>query len=111
MTDALNDILIECCKLRGCYPLMHRTLHEFDWFCSAVIFGAEPGLPIWIEEAEEAGDVDQAKALKKRQAQENQIQERFNRDHYGYDGHQDEELPRLAEAFRIYCREVYDDDA
>jgi hypothetical protein len=32
--DTLNDILVECCKLRGCYPLMHRTLHEFNWFCN-----------------------------------------------------------------------------
>jgi len=39
VSDPLNDILVECCKLRGCYPLMHRTLHEFNWFCSCVIWG------------------------------------------------------------------------
>ena len=111
MTDALNDILIECCKLRGCYPLLHRTLHEFNWFCSAVIWGPGPLISLWIVEAEDRGDFGEVVALKERQAQENRIRERFNRDYYGYDGHQDEELPRLAEAFRIYCREVYDDDA
>ena len=37
--DTLNDILIECARLRGCYPLMHRILDEFCWFCDAAISG------------------------------------------------------------------------
>lgn len=36
----LVRILERCCALRGLSPkLIHRTLHEFDWFVHAMIFG------------------------------------------------------------------------
>lgn len=35
----LSGILEECARLRGIPPnLIHRTLHEFDWFCTELIF-------------------------------------------------------------------------
>lgn len=48
----LNEILKECAKLRGVYRLQHRTLKEFDWFVSTIIFKtwANPG-PDYAEAA------------------------------------------------------------
>ncbi|MFA5407379.1 MAG: hypothetical protein WC343_01250 [Bacilli bacterium] len=106
MTDTLNDILVECARLRGCYPLMHRTLHEFDWFCSCAIFGAEAILGYEILRAENGGDSKHATALRDRQTTENGIRARF-KSHYSYG---DDELVRLAEAFLVYCREEYADE-
>lgn len=109
MTDQLNDILIECCQLRGVYPLMHRTLHEFDWFCSAVIWGSSDRLKHRIAEAEDAGGETIASMYRDIQAAEDSIRERFKKTHFDYaDGL---ELIRLAEAFRIYCRERYAGEA
>jgi hypothetical protein len=106
--DPLNDILVECAKMRGCYPLIHRTLHEFAWFCSAVIWGADPGLEAEAQKAEQNQNPDVASFLRERIDIEDGIKARFNREYYGYgDGHEDEELIRLAEAFRIYCQEQY----
>jgi len=106
VSDPLNDILVECCKLRGCYPLMHRTLHEFDWFCSCVIWGAGPFIDIEIEQAEADGDEALAGALRDRRNEENGIRDRF-REWYSPGS---DELIRFAEAFRIYCREQYGDE-
>jgi len=106
--DPLNDILVECAKMRGCYPLIHRTLHEFDWFCTAVIWGADPGLEAEAQKAEQNQNLYAASFLRERIAIEDGIKARFNREYYGYgDGHEDEELIRLAEAFLVYCREQY----
>ena len=104
--DTLNDILVECCKLRGCFPLMHRTLHEFDWFVDAVIWGAGRLLEREIREAEEAGNDTLAQGLKARRDLENRLQARFKKKYYdcSSDGL---ELIRLAEAFQIYCKEQY----
>lgn len=105
MTDQLNDILIECCQLRGAYPLMHRTLYEFDWFCSAVIWGSSDRLKRSVAKAEDAGDEALAGAYRDIQITEDTIRARFKEDYFDYaDG---AELIRLAEAFRIYCREEY----
>lgn len=103
MTDALNDILIECCKMRGCYPLMHRTLQEFNWFCSCAIWGGGPFIDSEIATAEADGDEALAGALKDRRNEENRIRDRFG-DRYSYGP---DELIRLAEAFRVYCKEQY----
>ena len=103
MTDTLNEILVECCKLRGCYPLLHRTLHEFNWFCSCVIWGAGPLIDVEIGRAEADGDEVLVRALKNRRDEENEIQNRFGK----YYSHGSDELIRLAKAFRIYCREQY----
>ena len=106
MSDTLNDILVECCKLRGCYPLLHRTLHEFNWFCSCVIWGAGPLIDVEIEQAEADGDEALAGVLKDCRNEENGIRDRFN-DRYKYGA---DELIRFAEAFLIYCREQYGDE-
>lgn len=37
----LEDILRECAELRGVGRMQHRTLHEFDWFISACIWGRD----------------------------------------------------------------------
>jgi hypothetical protein len=104
--DTLNDILVECCKLRGCYPLMHRTLHEFNWFCNCAIGGAGPFIDGEIATAEADGDEALAGALKDRRNEENGIRDRFG-ERYSYGS---DELIRLAEAFLIYCREQYGDE-
>ena len=106
MSDPLNAILVECCKLRGCYPLMHRTLHEFAWFCNCAIGGAGPFIDGEIEQAEADGDEALAGVLKDRRNEENWIRDRF-REWYS---HGSDELIRLAEAFLIYCREQYGDE-
>lgn len=106
VSDPLNDILVECCKLRGCYPLMHRTLHEFDWFCTCVIWGAGPFIDGEIATAEADGDEALAGGLKERRNEENRIRDRFGE----WYSHGSDELIRLAEAFLIYCREQYGDE-
>ena len=106
MSDLLNDILVECCKLRGCYPLMHRTLHEFNWFCSCVIWGADPLIDIEIIKAEADGDEVRVRALKDRRNEENAIHDRFGE----WYSHGCDELIRLAKAFLLYCREQYGDE-
>ena len=106
VSDPLNDILVECCKLRGCYPLMHRTLHEFDWFCSCVIWGAGRDIDNEIVQAEADGDEALSGLLRDLRAEKNMIRDRFGgQTHYGPD-----ELIRFAEAYRIYCREQYGDE-
>jgi hypothetical protein len=82
MTDDLNSILVECAKLRGCYPLMHRTLSEFDWFCKAVIHG-------WT------------------QYDQYQMDEMLTEYPYEWG---DDELIHLARAFLDYCRTTYTGD-
>jgi hypothetical protein len=106
VSDPLNDILIECARLRGVYPLMHRTLHEFNWFCSCAIWGAGPFIDIEIEQAEADGDEALAGALKDRRNEENGIRDRFNERYR----HGSDELIRLAEAFHEWCREQYGDE-
>lgn len=103
MTDMLNDILVECAKMRGTYPLMHRTLHEFNWFCDCVIGGASPFIDIEIATAETVGDEARARALKDFRNEEDGILNRFGE---WYSPGSDE-LIRLAKAFLIYCREQY----
>jgi len=105
VSDTLNDILVECAQLRGCFPLMHRVLHEFDWFVDAVIWGAGRLLEHEIREAEEAGNDTLAQGLKKRRDRENRLQARFKEQYYNFDDGL--ELIRLAEAFQIYCKEQY----
>ena len=106
MRDTLNDILVECARMRGSYPLMHRTLNEFAWFCSCAIWGAGATIDTEIAAAEAAGDAFRTGALKDRRNTENGIRDRF-RDRYKYGA---DELIRFAEAFRIYCREQYGDE-
>ena len=106
MSDSLNDILVECAKMRGCYPLMHRTLHEFNWFCSCAIWGAGPLLDVEIKQAEADGDEVLAGLLKDRRNEENEIRDRF-REYYS---HGPDELIRLAKAFREWCREQYGEE-
>jgi hypothetical protein len=105
MSDTLNGILVECCKLRGCYPLMHRTLHQFDWFVEAVIYGPDPGLNTEIAEAEQAGNEALAKLLRARQTEENALVKQFKDVSFDYD--KGNELITLARAFRVYCTKQY----
>jgi len=88
------------------YPLMHRTLHEFNWFCSCVIWGAGPFIDGEIATAEADGDEALAGVLKDRRTRRTGSgTDSVNGISYGSD-----ELIRLAEAFRIYCREQYGDE-
>ncbi len=105
MSDPLNDILVECCKLRGCYPLMHRTLNEFAWFCACAIWGAGPLIDSEIATAEADGDEALAGVLKDRRDTENGIRDRFNE----WYRHGSDELILFAEVFREWCQEQYGD--
>lgn len=105
MSDTLNGILIECARLRGCYPLMHRTLHQFDWFVEAVIYGPDRGLDLEIADAEQAGNEALAKLLRARQTEENALVKQFKDVTFVYG--KGNELITLAEAFRTYCKEQY----
>ncbi len=105
VSDPLNDILVECCKLRGCYPLMHRTLNEFAWFCSCAIWGAGPFIDGEIATAEVDGDEALAGVLKDRRNTENGIRDRFNERYR----HGSDELILFAEVFREWCQEQYGD--
>jgi len=104
MTDALNDILIECCKLRGCYPLMHRTLFEFSEFCEGAIFGVTEYHNYLVNETEKNYPGTPFVAIRKEERERaRRIHERWH-DWYVYG---DDELLKLAEAFLTYCREQY----
>lgn len=37
--DSVESILMYCAFLRNVYRLPHRTLHQFDWFVGAMIWG------------------------------------------------------------------------
>ena len=100
--DTLSDILIECASLRCCYPLMHRTLREFDWFVTCCIWG-------WTEVDQYQMDEhlreypDGWAAMVDQREQVRRIRNRWgDAYHYGED-----ELIRLARAFLEYCREEY----
>ena len=101
--EDLNTILIDCSQIRRCYPLMHRTLSEFDWFCRTAIYGWSSfdqyemdkiliefpdGWKLWSDAREEKEHV---------------------KDKWGsaYNWG-DAELINLAKAFREYCHEQYD---
>lgn len=82
----LQSILMYCAYLRNVYYLPHRTLHEFDWFVGALIFGGM-GVSGDLEE-----DMDE---IKKR---------------WGYiyrSGPHPNMLLSMAKAFLEYCREKY----
>ncbi len=101
--DALNDILIECAKVRNCYPLMHRTLSEFDWFCRTCIWG-------WTQTDQFEMDKifteypQYVALLTDAQKEKEGIQAKWG-DAYQYG---DDELIRFARAFLEYCHEQYD---
>ena len=109
MIDDLNAILIECAKVRNCYPLMHRTLHEFDWFVSAVMYGwTSLDDARWDGTGFLPGEIAQDKAAA-REEQKTEYTAIHNRWHMVYNPDEDE-LIRLARAFLEYCHEQYDGD-
>ena len=102
VTDDLNSILVECAKLRGCYPLMHRTLSELDWFCKAIIHG-------WTQYDQYQMDEmlteypDAWSMWSYARDEKESIKNRWNAAYeYG-----DNELIHLARAFLDYCRTTY----
>ncbi len=106
MTDTLNEILVECAKVRGCHPLLHRTLHQFSWFVNVVMFGPDPTLDWEIREAKSKGYLELETSLKASKEEEIQIVARF-RKKVMFEYRNDNELIRFAEAYRDYCREEY----
>jgi hypothetical protein len=101
MTD-LNEILVTCAKLRGCYPLIHRTLHEFNWFINVVIWGWNDYRQFEMNEAIK-GSPDIESVWDEIRKRETELHERFHRVYvYG-----DCELLNMAAAFQEYCVEEY----
>ena len=82
--EHLEDILMECAQLRGVQRLPHRTVHEFDWFISACIWG------------DLHGDENEKEI-------EDRYGKRFNPD-------ADNLLLEWARLFREYCREEYKEE-
>lgn len=102
--DTLNDLLIACAQLRGCYPLLHRTLHEFNWFVTCCIWGWTEVDQVQMEEHVQLYPEGRAAMIDQRK----KVQDIYDRwgvaYHFGGD-----ELIRLALAFLEYCREEYAD--
>lgn len=74
--------LKKCCYLRGLnQSLIHRTIHEFDWFCSAVIWGENSDIP-----------------------EEREVHEKYKYFHYNGDT----TLEKWIDAFYEYCKEEYE---
>ncbi len=112
MTDDeedLNTILIDCAKLRGAYPLMHRTLHEFGWFCSACIHGWTSIDQYQMDDAirnytGKLFDPEHIMSIwENTKSDTKMVYDRWN-DQYCPG---DDELIRLGKAFREYCVETY----
>ena len=103
--DELNEILIECAKLRGCYPLMHRTLHEFEWFVTVVIWGWSFSDVVRMGEDRKSSDyteqfwIDQMKEYER-------IHNRWN---HAYTCSEND-LINEARAFLEYCQEEYGEE-
>lgn len=75
------EMLKECCRLRGLQQqLIHRTIREFDWFCSAVIWGENSRI---LEERE--------------------VFKKYNG--FRYEG--ENALEKWIELFFDYCKEEY----
>jgi hypothetical protein len=101
----LNQILVECAKLRGCYPLMHRTLHEFNWFVNVVIWGWTYYDDWRKESCKKYDDFNEQFWIDQRKEYE-RIHERWN-DQYNCD---ENELITLICAFLEYCQEEYSEE-
>lgn len=103
MPETLNDILVECAKLRGSYPLMHRTLREFSWFCSTCIFG-------WTQFDQVEMDTfitdfpRHAHLWANAQKEKDDIQAKWGPEYQLGDS----ELILFARAFLEYCHQEYD---
>lgn len=101
----LNDTLIECAKLRGVYPLMHRTLHEFNWFVNVCLCGWSSFDEWRCKESLKTNPTQLNIGLFRRQKEEYiSIHEKW-KDSIIYD---ENYLPRIAEAFLEYCHKEYD---
>ena len=86
---SLEEILHRCAILRCVANLQHRTLHEFDWFISACIWGkdgscGEEGKEVYRKYSDRTGF---------RLDSDNKV------------------LVKWAELFEEYCEEEYGDDA
>lgn len=101
----LNAILVECAKLRGCYPLMNRITHQFNWFTNVLVFG-------WTKFDDYRIDHDRNSADFNNQfwAEQRQEYERIHTRWGSYYEHGDKALINVAKAFLEYCHEQYDDD-
>ena len=101
--EDLNDILIGCAQIRGCYPLMHRTLSEFSWFCKTCIYG-------WTDmDQYEMDEIitkfpDMWNLWSDAKGEKDHIKDTWG-SAYNWG---DAELINLAKAFREYCHEQYD---
>lgn len=85
MNDCHLLMLKECCRLRGLsLSLIHRTMREFSWFCSAVIWGENSA-----------------------NEEERRVYKMFN-ETFRYAG--DNTLERWIEIFYEYCKEEYDEN-
>jgi hypothetical protein len=110
--EDLNSILVDCAKLRGSYPLIHRTLNEFEWFCTACIYGWTAFDQYRMDEAirnytGRMFDVDTIILVwDDMKTEMKMVYDRWN-DRYCPG---DDELVRFGIAFREYCEEVYDDE-
>lgn len=103
--DTLNEILIECAKLRGCYPLMHRTLHQFNWFVGVLVFGwTEYDKARMVHDSEVDGCHDQFWTDMK--AEYERIHERW----YNAYTCSENDLINEARAFLEYCQEEYGEE-
>ena len=86
---SLEEILHRCAVLRCVATLQHRTLHEFNWFVSACIWGKDGS---YGEEGKEV------------------YRKYSNRTSFRLDG-DDKVLVKWAELFEDYCEREYGDDA
>jgi len=107
ISDELNQILIECAKLRGCYPLMHRTLNEFNWFTTVVIFGWTSLDQYRMDESISKG----CGTIEEWQEQKSKYQNLYIKYNDVYvDCEYDQMLIKMAQAFKEYCEEEYAND-
>lgn len=83
-------MLYECCRLRGNpKELIHRTIHEFDWFCQKLI-------------------LDKNKIIKDKYVPltDDALIEKIKNFRY-----QEEFLRELVSLYYEYCKLIYDFDA
>lgn len=88
-TDNVEIILMKCCRLRGNpLELIHRTLHEFNWFYQNLIFDREQ---IISNEVMTIEDKELAQHIKD----------------FSYSDDIEKRLLEVARLFHSFCKNIY----
>ncbi len=105
--QTLEEILNYCAFLRGVSGLEHRTLHEFNWFVSSLIFGKTEH--DYTMRAIKDKDPESFEYKLAKGAAEDSLAV-YNKYNSVYAPCEDHVLLTYAQSFLKYCEEEYGDN-